>query len=80
MVNSPARTGARPNLRRRILRTTLFGLAASAALASASVAAATICGPLASPSMTVPGWASATASSVSSARCWRRAVSSQSEG
>ena len=37
MVSSPARTGARPNLRRRILRTTLFGLASSAA-ASASVA------------------------------------------
>ena len=36
--------------------------------------------PLASPSMTVPGWASATASSVSAAFCWRRAVSSQSVG
>ena len=79
MVSSPARTGARPNLRRRILRTTLFGLASSAA-ASASVGAGTMCGPLASPSMMVPGWASATASSVSSACCWRRVVSSQSVG
>ena len=31
MVSSPARIGARPNLRRRIFRTTLFGLAGSAA-------------------------------------------------
>ena len=37
-------------------------------------------GALASPSMTVPGWASATASSVSAAFCWRRVVSSQSVG
>ena len=79
MVSSPARMGARPNLRRRILRTTLFGLASSAE-ASASVAAGTIWGPLASPSMMVPGWASATASSVSAAFCWRRVVSSQSVG
>ena len=79
MVSSPARTGARPNLRRRIFRTTLLGLASSAA-ASASVGGGTMWGPLASPSMMVPGWASATASSVSSALCWRRLVSSQSVG
>ncbi len=47
---------------------------------SAASAASTGCGPLASPSMTVPGWASATASSVSAAFCWRRVVSSQSVG
>ncbi len=40
----------------------------------------TTCGPLPSSSMTVPGWASATASSVSAAFCWRRLVSSQSVG
>ena len=55
------------------------GLRDSAA-ASPSVAVGTTCGPLASSSMMVPGWASATASSVSAAFCWRRLVSSQSVG
>ena len=83
IVSSPARTGARPNFLRRIFNTTLFGLvplfALSMPAASASTcAAASVAAAIASPSSTVPGCASATASSVSVARCCRSDVSSQS--
>src|SRR5580704_2165780 len=72
IVISPARTGARPNLRRRTFSTTLLpGSACSSTGASVFFA-------LTSVSYVWPGWASITASSVSSAARARSAVSSQS--
>ena len=57
MVSSPARMGVRPNLRRRILRTTPVPLPSGASSAAWAASAS-------SGFSTVPGWASATASSV----------------
>src|SRR5258708_37577995 len=76
MVSSPARTGARPNLRRRIFRITLFAaallLGLARAAASPSVAGGGGCGAFPFVSLMGAGGASATGSSVSSAFLWRR--------
>src|SRR5581483_2235146 len=69
---SPARTGTRPNLRRRTFSTTLLPCSPSAA------AGASLFFALTSLSYVCPGCASITASSVSSAACARSAASSQS--